>query len=193
MKISPILLWCFSPMLQPDTADKKMLPVLHSISIPTTVNIYASRRKAFLFSRKILTISNKSSSQEKLKYKCVEKLTEWKAPSRIHEQSTLVVSHHHLTAETPKPKFFRYAELLCIEQRPDFAQNKTLSYLQSTLSHNCVILIRKVHNCIMDRSTSSSIVDLYGKWTKENINFHNKTAITPLCIGRTPYLFITCW
>jgi hypothetical protein len=110
----------------------------------------------------------------------------------------LVVSHHHLTAKIAKPQFLRYAELLSIEQKamifPDVAQNDAVSYLQSTLSHNRVILVRKVHNCIMDRGTSSSIVNLYKK-LENTLASPQKTfehAITAIWIARTFYLFIIC-
>jgi hypothetical protein len=90
-------------------------------------------------------------------------LTGWKAPSRIHEQLIHAASHRHSTAKWPNHIIFRNVELLSVQVTnfPLFAHNQTVSYLQSSLSNNCVILVRKFHNCIMNGSTPSSIINLY--------------------------------
>jgi hypothetical protein len=42
-----------------------------------------------------------------------------------------------------------------------FPHDQTLSHLQSSLSNNRVILVREVHDYIMNGSTPSSIIYLY--------------------------------
>jgi hypothetical protein len=68
-----------------------------------------------------------------------------------------------LNCNEDKVHCFRYvSKVMQVTTFPHLEDCMRLSHLQTSFSYHCVILVREIHDCVMDSSMTRSIINLYG-------------------------------